>query len=224
MKYRTRKIVAFLASFTMLSFLSLNGELAFAGLNGGLPQASPIVGSLDGSGNVYVNGRKAVAGASVFSGNVISTGSDGIATLDLRQFGRIILRPSTTVTLSIVGNSAQVAIQGKQVLVAVMSGSANVVAPAGNRNLGVSQQASFAGPMQVTVAPGSVVVLHDQGTHDNKGATATTAGAATGPHTFNPPWWGYLALGGVAGGIAAGIATHGGNGAHAAGKVSTVVP
>ncbi|HYM01219.1 MAG TPA: hypothetical protein VEZ90_19825 [Blastocatellia bacterium] len=167
------------------------------------------LGALNSTGTVMINGNKAISGASIFSGNVISTGQDGVATLDLGQLGRIIVRPSTTITLTVVGNSVHIIEKGKSAMVAVMSGSAQVSSKQGIKILSVSQQNTFSGDVDVTLTPGSVVVVQTQ-TGNNNPNPGTGQGGTPAGHAFNPPWWSYLILGGVAGGVAAGVATHGG--------------
>lgn len=197
---RCKSILSVAVASAMLSVFCVAGFAAQTDNN------TPL-GALNSTGSVNINGNKALSGASIFSGSTISTGPDGVATLDLRQLGRIIVRPSTTITLTVVGNAVQVAEHGRSVLVAVMSGSAQVASSQGNKTLRVSEQNTFTGNVQVNVSPGSVVVLQNQG--NNKPGQTGTGGAPAG-HAFNPPWWGFVILGGVAAGVAAGVATHGG--------------
>lgn len=222
---RSKVILSVLLSMATLCVMSFSGIKAALASS----QNTPI-GVVNGTGTISINGNKAVSGASAFSGNTITTGNDGVATIDLQQYGRVIVRQNTSVTLTIVGNSVQITENGKNVTVAVMSGNVQVLSAQGTRTLQVSQQNSFGGPVQLTASPGSVVVIQEQtpGNHGNKGGSGagagTGAGAGAGGGHSTAPWWSFLLLGGVAGGIAAGVATHGGESKSPTQNVSPSVP
>jgi hypothetical protein len=55
-----------------------------------------------------VNGNVVQNGATVMSGSTITTNSDSDAALDLGALGRITLRPSTEIRLTMVGNKVEV--------------------------------------------------------------------------------------------------------------------
>ena len=62
------------------------------------------VGTLTGTGQMTVNDNAVQSGASVTNGSVVATGADGDASIDLGAWGRIQLRPNTTVRVLLAPN------------------------------------------------------------------------------------------------------------------------
>jgi len=89
-------------------------------------------GMLSGSGAITINGIPSSSGTTVMNGNVITTGSDGNASIELYGLGRIVLTPNTTARLDMSRNQIQVAFSGKGKLIQSI--------PAG-----ISGQVKFAG-------------------------------------------------------------------------------
>jgi hypothetical protein len=71
----------------------------------GQPSNSESVGlrgptaSLSGTGEIRLNGNRAAAGATVFSGNDVKTGIDGDASIEMSELGRVQLRPDAHIKL-----------------------------------------------------------------------------------------------------------------------------
>src|SRR5258705_2934029 len=108
----SRKLVALSVAAAVLSVSSM------------LALATPGARSaeLSVSGNVTVNGQKAISGGTIFSDSVIVTAKDSSAVVSLGKLGRIELSANTSVRLSFASNS----ISGL-----MDSGRAHVSTPAG---------------------------------------------------------------------------------------------
>src|SRR6185503_1898477 len=65
-------------------------------------------GTLVITGTVSVNGNVVQNGATVMSGSTVATNSDSDAAIDLGTLGRITLRPSTEIRLTMIGNKVEI--------------------------------------------------------------------------------------------------------------------
>ncbi|HSE97918.1 MAG TPA: hypothetical protein VLD57_06565, partial [Blastocatellia bacterium] len=90
-----------------------------------LPVQGPS-GTITGSGQFKVNGNEVQTGATVLSGNSVSTGSDGDVLIDVGQFGRVKLRPNSTVKLDMIDDRLEVTVEE-----CTRSTSVNLMVPSG---------------------------------------------------------------------------------------------
>jgi hypothetical protein len=182
-------------------------------------------GVLTGTGTLSLNGMSTEPGATVFSGSIITTGHDGIASIDLGPVGRFIVRPRTTVTVTLSAGTAMISGRAKATRVNVVRGELLVSSPGANRLLKSGEDAIFADSIQASMSGDTVFTIQDQGAQKDSGQK--DPGAQPDPNTpgQNPtptpspspkkktavmvPWWGWAGLAAAAGGIAAGMATHG---------------
>ena len=182
-------------------------------------------GVLTGTGALSLNGLSAEPGATVFSGSIITTGHDGIASIDLGPVGRFVVRPRTTVTVTLSPGTAMITGQAKVTRINVVRGELLVSSPGANRLLKSGEDAVFADSIQASMSGDTVFTIQDQSSQKDTpqkdpGAQPdpTTPGQSPTP-TPSPsprtktavivPWWGWLSLAAAAGGIAGGLATRG---------------
>jgi ferric-dicitrate binding protein FerR (iron transport regulator) len=170
-----------------------------------------------------LNGISTEAGATVYSGSIITTGHDGIASIDLGPIGRFVVRPRTTITVTLGPGSARISDRAKATRINVLRGEVIVSAAGANRTLKSGDDAVFADSVEATMTGDTVFTIQDQGTSKDQGqkdpgaqnpnTPLPTPSPSPSPRRKNAvivPWWGWLGMAGAAGGIAAGIATHGG--------------
>jgi hypothetical protein len=96
-------------------------------------------GMLSGTGTISINGNPTDSGATILNGNVISSGADGNASIEMYGLGRIVLTPNTTARLDMSPNRIQVTVTGTGKLIqSVPSGIVGQVKFAGDKtNLNV---------------------------------------------------------------------------------------
>jgi hypothetical protein len=182
-------------------------------------------GVLTGTGTLSLNGISTEAGATVFSGSIITTGHDGIASIDLGPVGRLVVRPRTTVTVTLSPGTAMITGRAKITRINVVRGELLVSSPGANRLLKSGDDAIFADSVQASMSGDTVFTIQDQAGQKDPGQK--DPGAQPDPNNpgQNPaptpspsprrkravivPWWGWFGLAGAAGGIAAGMASHG---------------
>src|SRR5262245_56573740 len=180
-------------------------------------------GVLAGTGTLALNGISTEAGATVFSGSIITTGHDGIATVDLGPVGRFVVRPRTSVTVTTSPGSATISDRARATRVSVMRGEVMVSSEGAALTLKSGENALFTDAIDATMSCDTVFTIQDQGAQKDQGqkdsGTRDQNNPAPSPSpspnskkktAVMVPWWGWLGLAGTAGGIAAGIATHGG--------------
>ncbi|HEY6333763.1 MAG TPA: hypothetical protein VI756_30885 [Blastocatellia bacterium] len=169
------------------------------------PTRQDSMATLTVRGQVNVDGNPAKTGATVMSGNTISTGSDGNAIIDLGPLGRVEIRPNTVLTVVFSGSSIELKPQCGHTRVSVLHGKATVKSSSARPiDVPEGQDLTVDGPLTLDGTPGTDLAI---------GCTA----APSGPSPSSSPHGGYvtggkigvIALLGVAGGIAAGIVTHG---------------
>lgn len=153
------------------------------------------------AGRVSINGNAAQTGATVLTGSAISTDSKGKATIDLGAAGRVELGESTAVTLICVGTSIEIRSNCSRIEVEVRRGTLEVKTPK-TETLVAGKEHTYDGAFDATSAGGIDVKIECEG---RKGA----GGLYVGPGLL-----GLLALAGVGGAIAAGVAA-GGNAGNA---------
>jgi len=187
--------------------------------------AKSPAGVLTGTGTLSLNGMATESGATVFSGSIITTGQDGIASIDLGAVGRFIVRPGTTVTVTLSPGTAMINEQARATRINVVRGELLVSSPGANRLLKSGDDAVFAESVQAIMNGDTVFTIQDQGAHKDPGQKDPAAQPDPSNPGQNPaptpspsprrkravivPWWGWFGLAGAAGGIAAGMAGHG---------------
>jgi len=142
-------------------------------------------------GSVTINGNNAQTGATVLTGSVISTSSNGEAIVDLGALGRVEIGDNTTVTLICVPNLLQIKTTCSRTEVEVRRGTLEVKSP---------KQETLVGPKKE---------------HYNDGIDATSTGGIdvkvecegrkAGGYFIGPGWLGLLALIGIGAAVAIGI-------------------
>lgn len=145
------------------------------------------------SGRVTVNGNTAETGATVLTGSAISTDSKGKATIDLGGAGRVELGESTAVTLICVGSSIEIRSNCSKIEVEVRRGTLEVKMPKAE-TLVAGKEHTYDGAFDASSAGGIDVKIECEA---RKGA----GGLYVGPGLL-----GLLALAGIGGAIAAGVA------------------
>lgn len=151
------------------------------------------------AGRVSINGNAAQTGATVLTGSAISTDSKGKATIDLGAAGRVELGESTAVTLICVGSSIEIRSNCSKTEVEVRRGTLEVKAPKPETLVG-GKEHTYDGGFDATSAGGIDVKIECEG---RKGAGVLYVG---------PGLLGLLALAGIGGAIAAGVAAGGNEG------------
>ena len=155
------------------------------------------------AGQVSINGNAAQTGATVMSGSVISTSSNGKAIIDLGPLGRVEVGDNTTITLSCVAGLLEVRSSCSKTEVEVKRGAVDVKAPKVEA-LTAGKKSKYDGAVDVTSGGGVDVKIECEG---NKAA----GGVSVGPGLV-----GLLVLIGVGGAVAAGIAVSNNDGVAAA--------
>jgi hypothetical protein len=149
------------------------------------------------SGQVTINGNAAQTGATVLTGSVISTGSNGKAIVDLGPVGRVEIGDNTTATLTCVAGTLEIRTNCSRTEVEVRRGTAEVKSPK-VETLTAGKKAKYDGGVDVTATGGVDIKVECEGRR-----------AGAGPF-IGPGLLGILALIGVGAAIAIGIAV--GNG------------
>src|SRR5262245_37055760 len=215
--------VSSLFSFSSLTTLASNEEAGMSNIDESVTAARDRVtapaGVLAGTGTLSLNGISAQSGATVFSGSIITTGHDGIASIDLGPVGRFVVRPRTSVTVTLNPTSATIADRAKGARVSVLRGEVSVTSAGASRVLKAGDDARFAESIEAAMTSDTVFTIQDQGAQKDQGQKDSSSQGPANP-TPSPspspspkrrtavivPWWGWVGLAGAAGGIAAGVA------------------
>jgi hypothetical protein len=118
-------------------------------------------GALTTTGYVTINGNEARTGATVLNGDVVTTGPDSDATIDLGPLGRIQLRPDTSIKLTLEEKTCRIMVE--------RCGSLTHFVPA---DVTSEARRSEPGLMEVAVLPGEAHVT----TNNNGDATMVKSG------------------------------------------------
>jgi hypothetical protein len=143
-------------------------------------------------GQVSINGNAAQTGATVMSGSVISTNSHGKAIIDLGAVGRVEVGDNTTITLTCVAGLLEIKSNCAKTEVEVRRGTVDVKAPR-VETLTAGKKSKYDGAVDLTSTGGVDVKIECEGNRVGGGAY------------IGPGLWGFLALIGVGGAVAAGI-------------------
>jgi hypothetical protein len=190
--------VAVVTVFTLRSFAAPE-----ASKSTGDRSAQDCTGALTvKAGQVSINGNAAQTGTTVMSGSVISTGSNGKVIIDLGALGRVEVGDNTTITLTCVAGLLEVRSSCSKTEVEVKRGAVEVRAPKAEA-LTAGKKSKYDGGVDVTSTGGVDVKIQCEG---NKAG----GGVYVGPGLL-----GFLAVVGVAGAVAGGIAASNSEGAAA---------
>jgi hypothetical protein len=110
----SRKSIATVVAVAVLSVYSM---VVLAG-NG-----RKTAGELSVTGQVTVNGEKAISGGTVFSDSVINTAEQSSASVSISQVGRVELAPKTNLRLSFANNSITAILESGSAQVATLAGT-----------------------------------------------------------------------------------------------------
>lgn len=183
-------VVAVATVFTFRSFAALEVSRAA----GDPSLAQDCTGTLTvKAGQVTINGNAAQTGATVLSGSVITTGSNGKAIIDLGALGRVEIGDNSTVTLICVAGSLEIRTNCSRTEIEVRRGTVDVKSPKAE-TLAAGKEAEYDGGIDATSNGGVDVKVECEG-HKVGG------GPFVGPGLL-----GLLALIGVGAAVAIGIA------------------
>lgn len=145
------------------------------------------------AGQVTINGNAAQTGATVLTGSIISTSSNGKAIIDLGALGRVEIGDHTTATLTCAAGSLEVRTNCSKTEVEVRRGSVDVRAPK-IETLVAGKKQKYDDAVDLTAPAGVDVKVECEG------------GKIAGGFFVGPGLLGLLALIGVGAAVAGGIA------------------
>ena len=148
------------------------------------------------AGQVTINGNAAQTGATVLTGSVISTSSNGKAIVDLGALGRVEIGDNTTVTLTCLANLLEIKTTCSKTEVEVRRGTLDVKSPK-TETLVAGKKEHYDGGIDATSTAGVDVKVECEG--------RKAGGLFVGPGLL-----GLLALIGLGAAVAIGIGTGGG--------------
>src|SRR5262249_24738627 len=119
-------------------------------------------GVLGGTGTLSLNGISVGSGATVFSGSIITTGHDGIATVDLGPVGRFVVRPRTSVTVTTSQGSATISDRARATRLSVLRGEVTVTSAGASLKLKSGENALFTDAIEATMIGDTVFTIQDQ--------------------------------------------------------------
>jgi len=185
--------IAVASMFTLRSFAAPEANKAANKVTGDRA-LQDCTGSLTvKAGRVTINGNAAQTGATVITGSVISTSSNGKAIIDLGALGRVEVGDNTTVTLTCAAGSLELKTSCSKTEVEVRRGAVDVRAPK-VETLTAGKKKKYDGAVDLTAAAGVDVKVECEG------------GKIAGGLYVGPGLLGLLALVGVGAAVAAGIA------------------
>lgn len=198
MKLRARycrasiSVVLAMSVVTVFTFRSLAAPEA-SKLAGDPIFAQDCTGTLSvKAGQVMINGNSAQTGATVLTGSVIATGSNGKAIVDLGALGRVEIGDNTTVTLTCTSGLLEIRTNCSRTEVEVRRGTLDVRSPK-TETLTTGNEEEYDGGVDATSTGGVDVKVECEG---------GTGGAAL---YVGPGLLGLLALIGVGAAFAIGI-------------------
>jgi hypothetical protein len=124
------------------------------------------------SGSVNVNGNAVQTGATIMTGSIIATTSEGDAVIDFGAIGRLELGNSTTVTLTCIGGIVQVRSNCSKTYIKVRSGKVDVTQPK-TESLESGKDEKYDGSVEATAIGGTDWLVDCRG---NKAGGFMTAG------------------------------------------------
>lgn len=145
------------------------------------------------AGQVTINGNAAQTGATIMTGSVIGTSSNGKAIIDLGAVGRVEVGDNTTVTLTCTAGLLEIRTNCSRTEVEVRRGSVDVKSPK-TETLTAGKEAKYDGGVDLTSTGGVDVKVECEG-------RKAGAGLVVGPGLL-----GLLALIGVGAAVAIGVA------------------
>lgn len=239
-RIRMRSLATFnslLLAFTLQSLLLVSPAHA-QGVSS--DQQSPALGSLQSAGQVFVNESPAPSELTIFPGDVVRTGDTGTAIMtssggtsfQISRQSQVAFAGDTRYLAELKSGSIAEKFLGGTAAPVVRAGNFAIVPANRNEQAVVSIESAADGSYLVTCSAGNIAIFPLQGTSGlflqaGKSARISPSGelaavespapaAAQGPAQVagrNHKLWIYLGLagGGIAGGVAAAVATSGGN-------------
>lgn len=199
MKLRTSYPRAPISIVLAMAVVTLFTLRAFAAPEVSKPAADPnliqdCAGTLTvKSGQVTINGNPAQTGATVMTGSVLSTSSNGKAIVELGALGRVEVGDNTTVTLICAAGLLEIKTNCAETEVEVRRGTLDVKVPK-QETLSAGQKKDYDGSVEATSTGGIDVKVECEGRR-----------AGAGPF-IGPGLLGLLALIGIGAAVAIGIA------------------
>jgi hypothetical protein len=132
-----------------------------SGVESEQPQTCTGILTITG-GSVQINGNDAQTGATVLSGNMVATSSNGHAIIDLGALGKLELGNGTTVTVLCVGGMLEVRSKCSKTYVKVRNGKVDVTQPK-TQTLLTDQDEKYGDSIDATAAPGTDWLVDCQG-------------------------------------------------------------
>lgn len=198
---KLRPVLSFLISLGVLSFYSLSSyALSSGGPATAEHAAEPVTadgtptGVLTGSGLITLNGNPTRSGATIFSGSMIATGEDGVASIDLGQLGRVVLRPQSSVLLSFAADLVEARIPCEKVRIAVTRGLVEVKSPE-IASIRAGEEGRYTGTTEAFTRGGTNFLIE--------------CGDRRFPGYIYPPLAGIIGMVALAGGITTGVVKNG---------------
>jgi hypothetical protein len=194
--FPARPLISLAVSLAVTMMLSLNSYA--------LPAASdPISGPVNEStlsqdatgvltvkkGKVTINGNGSQTGATVLSGSLIVTGSNGVAIIDLGPLGKVEVRDSTTVVLTFAPGLVHIKSDCERTRIEVTRGGVDIKSPKTETILAGDDE-TYGGDVEATT---------------NGGADFIVDCSDRPPAFILAGWWGLAALIGVGTAIVVGI-------------------
>jgi formylmethanofuran dehydrogenase subunit C len=158
-------------------FLAMSVAAAVLSVSSMLTLASPgaRTGELSVSGDVTVNGQKAISGGTIFSDSVIVTARDSSAIVSLGKLGRVELMANTSVKLNFSDKSISGLLDSGRARVSTPAGvSVNLTTKDGSVMVDGSQATSFTANLE----NGNTMVNTDAGLAELRSGTTVTKIAA----------------------------------------------
>jgi hypothetical protein len=194
--------IAVASVFTLRSFAAPEANKA-ANKAAGETVAQDCTGTLTvKAGQVTINGNAAQTGATVITGSVISTSSNGKAIIDLGALGRVEVGDNTTATLTCAAGSLEIRTNCSKTEVEVRRGAVDVRAPK-VETLTAGKKKKYDDAVDLTATGGVDVKVECEG-------RKVAGGLYVGPGLL-----GLLALVGVGAAVAGGIAAGSSGGSRA---------
>ncbi|MEW6212325.1 MAG: hypothetical protein AB1631_28620 [Acidobacteriota bacterium] len=157
---KLKSILSLILAFTVATIFSIR-SLAFAEAKAVETSAdkkasskdAALTGTLTTTGYATINDNEARTGATVLNGDVVATGPDSDATIDLGPLGRIQLRPDTRIKLTLEEKKCQIMVEQCGSLTHFVPG--DVTSEARRSEPGLMEVAVLPGEARVTTSSGN---------------------------------------------------------------------
>jgi hypothetical protein len=159
----SRGLLSLALSVAVASFYSLSSVAAIdpqtgASDNGPVATVAGPTGVVTGAGLITVNGHPTRSGATILSGSVIGTGSDGRALVDLGPLGRVRIEPSSSIELTFSSDAFKLKTICAKTHLEVASGQVEIRAST-VRTLSAGETETLKSGAEVSAIPGSYLLI-----------------------------------------------------------------